>query len=123
MTVVGIGMDLVEIGRIERALERRPALAGRLFTDRELRESTDRRRPGRHLAARFAAKEAVIKAMPLHRPVAIREIEVVGSTPPRIEFREGLAKVAREARWTTHVSLTHEREMAGAVAVVEVADR
>lgn len=121
MTVVGIGMDLVEIGRIERALERRPALARRLFTDRELHEASDRRRPARHLAARFAAKEAVLKAVPTDRPIALREIEVVGSTPPEVEFHDDLGEIARAAGWSTRVSLTHEREMAGAVAVVEVA--
>lgn len=123
MIVVGIGMDLVEIGRLERALERRPALAARLFTDRELRDSSDRRRPARHLAARFAAKEAVLKAIPVDRPVALREIEVVGYAPPGIEFRGELAEVARTGGWTTRISLTHEREMAGAVAVVEVSER
>lgn len=123
MTVVGIGMDLVEIGRMERALERRPALAERLFTDRELREASDRRRPARHLAARFAAKEAVLKAIPVESPVVLREIEVVGSSPPGIEFHEGLAEAARTAGWVARVSLTHEREMAGAVAIVEVDDR
>ena len=121
MTVVGIGMDLVEIGRIEQALERRPALAGRLFTDRELDEASDRRRPARHLAARFAAKEAVLKAIPTDRPIALREIEVVGSAPPEIEFHDDLREIVRAAGWSTRVSLTHEREIAGAVAVVEVA--
>ena len=50
----GLGMDLIEINRIERALDRHPRLAGRLFTDAELEYSRDRLRPGRHLAARFA---------------------------------------------------------------------
>ena len=61
----GLGMDLIEINRIERALDRHPRLAGRLFTDAELEYSRDRLRPGRHLAARFAAKEAVVKALGL----------------------------------------------------------
>ena len=122
MAVIGTGIDLVEIGRIERALERRPALAGRLFTERELSEAADRRRPARHLAARFAAKEAVLKAIPVDYPVSLREIEVTGSEPPSIEFREGLAERAEEGGWMTTVSLTHERELAGAIAVVEVAD-
>lgn len=120
MEVVGIGMDLVEIGRLERALERRPGLARRLFTDRELSDARDRRRPGRHLAARFAAKEAVLKALPVESPIAIREIEVVGQGAPAIEFRHGLGEVARKEGWVTRLSLTHEREMAGAVAIVGV---
>src|SRR5919108_277013 len=71
----GVGIDLIEIKRVERALERRPRLAERLFTEGELAYARERARPGRHLAARFAAKEAVIKA--LGQPVPPREIEVV----------------------------------------------
>jgi holo-[acyl-carrier protein] synthase len=59
----GVGIDLLEIGRLERALERRPRLAERLFTDGELAYARSRHRPGRHLAARFAAKEAALKAL------------------------------------------------------------
>ncbi|MGH2957049.1 MAG: holo-ACP synthase, partial [Solirubrobacterales bacterium] len=59
----GVGIDLIEIERVERALERRPRLAERLFTRAELDYARARARPGRHLAARFAAKEAVIKAL------------------------------------------------------------
>ena len=63
---IGLGIDLIEIDRVERALERRPRLAERLFTPAELVRAQSGQ-TGRHLAARFAAKEAVIKA--LGRPV------------------------------------------------------
>ena len=69
------GVDLIEIERIERALDRRPRLAGRLFTDAEVAYAEARARPARHLAARFAAKEAAIKALGKRLPP--REIEVV----------------------------------------------
>ncbi|HXD58593.1 MAG TPA: 4'-phosphopantetheinyl transferase superfamily protein, partial [Thermoleophilaceae bacterium] len=59
----GIGLDLLEIERLERALERRPRLAQRLFSDEELAYAARHGRPGRHLAARFCAKEAVAKAL------------------------------------------------------------
>ena len=59
----GIGIDLLEIERLERALERRPRLALRLFTDAEREYAQARARPGQHLAARFCAKEAVYKAV------------------------------------------------------------
>jgi holo-[acyl-carrier protein] synthase len=62
-----IGIDLIEIGRLERALERRPRLAERLFSPAELEFASARARPGRHLAARFAAKEATVKALGLRR--------------------------------------------------------
>ena len=54
-----IGLDLLEIDRLERALERRPRLAERLFTEREREYAAGKARPGQHLAARFCGKEAV----------------------------------------------------------------
>src|SRR5207302_8210029 len=60
-----VGIDLLEIERLERALERRPRLADRLFTDEERAYAGARARPGQHLAARFCAKEAVAKALGL----------------------------------------------------------
>lgn len=121
MRTVGIGIDLVSIGRIERALDLRPRLAGRLFTDSELAEAGDRRRPGRHLAARFAAKEAVIKALP-GGPFPIADIEILGGPEPRVILHNELAREARSRGLTISISLTHEREMAGAVALAEVRD-
>jgi holo-[acyl-carrier protein] synthase len=111
----GVGIDLIEIDRVERALERRPRLAERLFTDAELVYARDRARPGRHLAARFAAKEAVIKA--LGRTLAPREIEVVAGEPPRVRLHGRAAEAAGEAELV--ISLTHSRESAAAVAIAE----
>jgi holo-[acyl-carrier protein] synthase len=109
----GVGIDLIEIERIERALERRPRLADRLFTAEELAYARGRARPGQHLAARFAAKEAVIKA--LGQGVPLRQIEVVSGEPPRIELHGRAAEVAGDAEIA--VSLTHSRESAAAVAI------
>lgn len=62
--IVGSGIDIVEISRVERALERRgERMRQRLFTPRERSECARRRRPGPHLALRFAAKEAGMKAV------------------------------------------------------------
>ena len=108
-----VGIDLIEIERVERALERRPRLAERLFTEGELAYASDHARPGRHLAARFAAKEAVVKA--LGQPVPLRQIEVVGSAPPTVQL-SGRAAEAAEGREIA-ISLTHSRETAAAVAV------
>jgi holo-[acyl-carrier protein] synthase len=110
---LGVGIDLIEIERVERALERRPRLAERLFTPAELAYARDRARPGRHLAARFAAKEAVIKA--LGRPVPPREIEVVSGEPPSVELHGAAAEAAGGLQIA--ISLTHSRESAAAVAV------
>jgi holo-[acyl-carrier protein] synthase len=108
-----VGIDLIEIERVERALERRPRLADRLFTEGELTYARGRARPGRHLAARFAAKEAVIKA--LGQGVPPREIEVVAGEPPRLELHGRAAEVAGDAEIA--ISLTHSRENAAAVAI------
>ena len=109
----GVGIDLIEIERVERALERRPLLADRLFTEAELAYARERARPGRHLAARFAAKEAVIKA--LGRSVPPREIEVVAGRPPELRLHGQAADVADGAEIA--ISLTHSRESAAAIAI------
>jgi holo-[acyl-carrier protein] synthase len=112
----GIGIDVIEIERVERALERRPRLRERLFTEAELAYADERVRPGRHLAARFAAKEAVIKALGA-RGLSPREIEVVAGEPPAIAVR-GAAARASGGREIS-VSLTHSREVAAAVALAQ----
>ncbi len=111
------GIDLIEIERFERVLARRPALADRLFTDDEIAYATSRRRPGRHLAARFAAKEAAIKA--LGEPLQPREIEVVRGDdgPPELRLHGGAAESAERADVELSVSLTHSRETAAAVVI------
>jgi holo-[acyl-carrier protein] synthase len=110
---VAVGIDLIEIERVERALERRPRLATRLFTDAELAYSRERARPGRHLAARFAAKEAVIKA--LGQGVPPKEIEVVSGKPPTLRLHGQAAELAADTEIA--ISMTHSRESAAAVAI------
>ena len=118
-SVVGvIGLDLVEIERVEWALERRPRLAERLFTEAERAYARSRARPGQHLAARFAAKEAVTKALGLEvlRP---GEIEVVrdGAGRPSARLTGAAARRADELGATVLLTLTHTATTAGAVAV------
>jgi len=112
-----VGVDLIEIERIERALERHPALGARLFTAGELRFATARARPARHLAARFAAKEAAIKA--LGGECAPRDVEVTGggSSAPALRLHGRAASRARESGVELAVSLTHSRESAAAVVL------
>jgi holo-[acyl-carrier protein] synthase len=105
---VGVGIDLLEIERLERALERRPRLAERLFTERERAYAAARGRPGRHLAARFCAKEAVAKALRLSA-WSWQDVEVLEG--PELVLHGALAGADVE------VSLTHSKGMAGAVAV------
>lgn len=119
--VDGVGMDLIEVARIERALDRRPRLADRLFTEAELEYAASKGRPGRHLAARFAAKEAVVKALELDAGTSLREIEVVAGDEtdpaPRIRLSGRVREQAEAKGLEVKVSLTHAKEMAGAVAI------
>ena len=114
--MAGIGIDLLEVDRLERALERRPRLAERLFTDGERAYASGR---ARNLAARFCAKEAVAKALHLQE-WSWRDIEVVGGgdAPPEVRLAGTAAARAGELGAAVAVSLTHTRGMAGAVAVL-----
>ncbi len=117
MADAGIGLDLVDIDRLERALERRPRLAERLFTALELDYAAGRRRPARHLAVRFAAKEAAIKA--LGSPVAPRQVEVTGggNAPPQLALHGRAARLAAERGVQLQVALTHTDATAAAVVL------
>jgi holo-[acyl-carrier protein] synthase len=113
-----IGIDLLEIDRLERALERRPRLADRLFTAGEQAYAATRARPAQHLAARFCAKEAVFKALKLDvlQPL---EIEVAGGAGETTVVLHGAAAAqARELGVNVEISLSHSRQMAAAVAVL-----
>src|SRR5713101_6914090 len=101
----GVGIDLLEIERMERALERHPRLAERVFTSGEREYAAARSRPGRHLAARFAAKEAVVKALGLTGGFGLREIEVVAGEPPTVRLSGHAAEAAKGLR--VEISLTH----------------
>ena len=113
-----VGIDLLEIERLERALARRPALAERLFTDDERAYAGARARPGQHLAARFCAKEAVAKALGL-QAWSFREVEVVSRDDgkPEVLLHGAVAARAQELGVQVKVSLTHTRSDAGAVAI------
>jgi holo-[acyl-carrier protein] synthase len=118
-TAPAVGLDLLEIERLERAIERRPRLAARLFTDAERAYAASQARPGQHLAARFCAKEAVTKALGLDalRPL---EIEVASSGgPPKVRLHGHAAQRAAELGVAVRISLTHTRSEAAAVAIVD----
>jgi holo-[acyl-carrier protein] synthase len=113
----GIGIDLLEIERLEQALQRRPRLARRLFTDAERAYAQERARPGQHLAARFCAKEAVAKALGLEG-WSFRDVEVLGRDgPPEIRLHGAVAARAEALGVRVRVSLTHGRRDAAAVAI------
>jgi holo-[acyl-carrier protein] synthase len=114
--IIGIGVDLVNISRFEVALRRTPALAARLFA-----ESERRGRP-ESLAASFAAKEAVAKALGAPPGLSWTDVEVIRDAAgcPRLEIRGTVAHAASQRgirRW--HVSLSHDAGMSIAMVVAE----
>ena len=115
---MSVGLDIVEIERLERALARRPLLAERLFTERERTYAAEHGRPARRLAARFAAKEAVTKALNMDH-FAPLDIEI--GHHGRVELSGAPAARATELHVTIDVSLSHERTLAAAVAVTRPA--
>lgn len=120
--IIGVGIDVAEVERFGRSLERTPAMAGRLFTHEELHLPGGDRRGTASLAARFAAKEALAKALGapggLHWTDAVVITEADGR--PRIEVVGTVAARAAELgvrSW--HVSLSHDAGIASAVVIAE----
>lgn len=121
MPVVGIGVDLVDVARFERALDRTPRLRERLFTPDE-RSTDGRDRPSRSLAGRFAAKEALIKALGDSWAMGWHDMVVVGDErgKPSMRLLGAAERAAAELGVRrVHVSMSHDAGMAIAVVVAE----
>jgi len=122
MSIIGVGIDVAAIDRFAASLERTPGLAARLFLDSELLLPNGDRRGPASLAARFAAKEALAKA--LGAPGGLlwtdAEVYVEESGQPRLRVRGSVAARAEAlgvTRW--HVSLSHDAGVASAVVIAE----
>jgi holo-[acyl-carrier protein] synthase len=114
--IVGVGIDVCDLDRFAASLERTPSLRERLFT---LAEAT---RPPASLAARFAAKEALAKALGAPKGLAWHDAEVVSeeSGRPRFELRGTVLARADELGVTSvHLSLSHDAGIASAMVVLE----
>jgi holo-[acyl-carrier protein] synthase len=118
--ILGLGVDICEITRMERALARHPTMRGRVFTPAEVAYCDAKARPAESYAGRFAAREAVIKALGGYRGRGWQEISVAraSSGAPTIRL-EGNAKRRADAIGATDVliSFAHERTNAVAFAV------
>jgi len=117
-----VGIDLIEIGRIRRALERYSGFRDRCFTPAEQAYCDSRKNPAESYAGRFAGKEAVGKALGfgVARAFAWREIEIVGRPKPSVRLEGRVAMWAEDrGAGTIDLSMTHSRELASAVAVVD----
>lgn len=124
--IIAIGIDMVEIARVERLLASKGEHALRkLFTDSERAYALSRPRPALHLAARVAAKEAAYKALRgthAARAIGWRELEVTPGEDgsPSLLLHEGAARRAVELGVIRiHLSLTHTADSAAAVVVLE----
>lgn len=125
--IVAVGHDLIELDRIRGLLEREPERYKRLFAPVELAYVAAHRDPVPSLAARFAAKEAFQKVWPT--PHGWQDVWVErAATPdgpfpfarPTLGFAPHIAAEMQRRKWQAHLSLTHTREYASAVVVLEV---
>ena len=123
--ITGLGVDIVEIERMREALERRPRLKERLFSAEEQRYCEKRSKPEVHYALRFAAKEAVLKALGTgFSGMRFTDVEVVrensGRPVPRLSGRAA-ERAAELGVVEMHLSLsfTHTTAVASAVAITQ----
>jgi len=106
MRIVGLGVDLAEIERVRRLLERHPRFAERCFTAHEREYAFGFARPERRLAARFAGKEAVMKSLGTGwRQIRWQDVEITGGGAPRAVLR-GTAAARAAALGVTEVLVT-----------------
>ncbi len=113
-----VGVDLIEIDRVRRALER-PGVRERCFPEAERAYCDSRPKPAESYAGRFAAKEAVGKALGCGVRFTWKEVEIVGRPKPRVRLSGRTAAFAERARaGAIDLSMTHSRELAAAICVV-----
>lgn len=127
--ILGVGIDLVDVSRMERVLNGRSAqkFLEKVFTEEEIATCRTAAHPAQAYSARFAAKEAFVKALGtgFSRGITPRQITIVGGerTRPRLELTGPALKRAQALHATAiHISLTHTEQSAGATVVVESAD-
>ena len=123
--ILGLGVDICEIDRMERALARHPTMRSRVFTPEEISYCDGKGRPAESFAGRFAAREAVIKALGGYRARGWQDISVARhpSGAPQI-LLAGNAKARADALGVDRVLITFTHERTSAVAfAVAVADR
>ncbi|MBI1376942.1 MAG: holo-ACP synthase [Frankiales bacterium] len=120
--IIGIGADVVSVSRFAETLRRTPSMLDRLFTEHERTGEQGHPRPPSSLAARFAAKEAVAKALGAPYGLRWHDCEVVAADDgrPWLELQGTVLAAAQEQgidRW--HLSLSHDGDLAVAYVVAE----
>ena len=117
-----VGVDLIEIERVRRALDRYPNFRERCFTKAEQAYCDSRPTPAQHYAARFAGKEAVGKSIGfgVARAFAWRDVEIAGQPKPHVRLSGRVeAWAAKVGAARLDLSMTHSRELAAAVCVAD----
>jgi len=123
--IYGIGTDLVEINRIEKIIKRwGDRFTGKVFSQNEINYCENKAYPAIHYAARFAAKESFLKSLGigLGMGVSLKDIEVINNPQgsPQLHMNEKIQGILDERGITAiHISMTHTREHAQAVVVLE----
>jgi holo-[acyl-carrier protein] synthase len=116
---VRVGLDLIEIARIRRTLERYPGFRDRCFTPSEQAYCDSRPNPAQSYAGRFAGKEAVGKALGIGVRFTWKEIEIAGRPKPGVRLSGRTREWAeRTSAGAIDLSMTHSRELAAAICVV-----
>lgn len=122
--IAGIGVDIVEIERIKNSIERNPNFINKVFTENEIEYFKSRKMRPEYMAGRFAAKEAISKALGTGiRGFDIKDIEIDrNSLGKPIAVLRGKAKIILEKHYNSniHISISHSKENAIAYAVLEV---
>ena len=127
---VGLGVDIVDIARMRRILERTPSFARKVYSDEERAYCLDKATPEVHFATRFAAKEAVVKALGtgFSGGIGVRDIEVRRTSKgrPYVVLSGRAKEVARELgvrELPISLSYTHTEAVACAMAITEASVR
>jgi holo-[acyl-carrier protein] synthase len=113
--IIGIGIDIIDVARVQRAIERNPRFVDRVFTPTEIAYAAGKKSRFQHLAARFAAKEAFFKAG--GRRIGWTDVEITNlpSGQPQMVVRS-----TEDFGYTqSHVSLSHLADYAVAVVILE----
>ena len=122
--IIGIGTDIVEIDRINKAIERTPNFINKLFTKKEIEYFISRKMRPEFIAGKFAAKESVAKALGTgFRKFGFRDIEIDKDElgKPLVLLSGGAKEIADKfGDYKLHLSISHGRENAIAYAILEV---
>jgi holo-[acyl-carrier protein] synthase len=122
--IIGVGIDMVEVERLAGKLERSAELKAKVFSESEIKFCEAQQDKGQHYGARFAAKEAFLKATGKGLTLGhnLSDIEIISDPlgKPMIKLNGAFAALVVENKWNKiHVSLTHVKSMASAVVIIE----